>query len=105
MPRFPPSQKAHGPAVPIHTREVASRSLPVPDTVSPQMQAIIAAPFNSNFNFTPETTAEWKERVSANREPCDHHHRDKTFLASFSPKLSARELSLPPEQENDKCQI
>ena len=44
-------------------REVPSRSIPVPDTVSPPMQAIIARPFNPNFNLTPETIADWKKRV------------------------------------------
>jgi monoterpene epsilon-lactone hydrolase len=45
------------------TREVPARTLPVPDTVSPQMQAMIARPLNPNFNIAPETTAEWKKRV------------------------------------------
>jgi acetyl esterase/lipase len=44
-------------------REVPARSIPVPDTVSPQMQAIIAKPFNPSFNLVPETTADWKKRV------------------------------------------
>ena len=45
------------------TREVPARTLPVPDTVSPQMQAMIARPLNPNFNIAPETTDEWKKRV------------------------------------------
>jgi acetyl esterase/lipase len=44
-------------------REVPSRAIPVPDTVSPQMQAIIARPFDPSFNLVPQTTAEWKARV------------------------------------------
>ena len=44
-------------------REIPARTLPVPDTVSPQMQAVIARPPNPAFNATPETTAEWKARV------------------------------------------
>ena len=44
-------------------REVPARTLPVPDTVSPQMQAMIARPLNPNFNIAPGTTAEWKKRV------------------------------------------
>jgi epsilon-lactone hydrolase len=56
-----------GPAVaqsgPPGTREVPARSIPVPDTVSPQMQAVVARPFNPNFNLVPETTADWKKRV------------------------------------------
>src|SRR5262245_65043100 len=56
-----------GPAVtqsgPPGTREVPARSIPVPDTVSLQMQAVIARAFNPNFNLVPETTADWKKRV------------------------------------------
>ncbi len=44
-------------------REVPSRTIPVPDTVSPQMRAVIARPFNPDFNLVPQTTAEWKARV------------------------------------------
>lgn len=46
-----------------NTREVPSRFIPVPDTVSPQMQAIIGKPFNSNFNLVPESVADWQKRV------------------------------------------
>jgi acetyl esterase/lipase len=46
------------------TREVPSRTIPVPGTVSPQMQAIIAKPPDPAFNIAPETTAEWKTRVA-----------------------------------------
>jgi acetyl esterase/lipase len=44
-------------------REVPSRTIPVPDTVSPQMQAVIARTFDPSFNLVPQTTAEWKARV------------------------------------------
>src|SRR5215471_2812065 len=44
-------------------REVPARFLPVPDTVSTQLQTLIARPFDPKFNLTPETTAEWKRRV------------------------------------------
>jgi monoterpene epsilon-lactone hydrolase len=49
--------------VPAGTREVPSRVIPVPDTVSPQMQAVIARPFDPSFSLAPQTTAEWKARV------------------------------------------
>jgi len=45
------------------TREVPARALPVPDTVSPQMQAIIARPLDPKFNLAPENIADWKSRV------------------------------------------
>src|SRR3954451_16447778 len=44
-------------------REIPARTLPVPDTVSSQMQAVIARPPNPAFNAVPESTAEWKARV------------------------------------------
>jgi monoterpene epsilon-lactone hydrolase len=44
-------------------REAPARMLPVPDTVSPQMQALIGRPLNPRYNIAPETTAEWKARV------------------------------------------
>src|SRR4051812_13413129 len=44
-------------------REVPARSLPVPDTVSPQMQALIARPMSPVPNLKPETTADWKAIV------------------------------------------
>ena len=48
---------------PTGTREIPARSIPVPETVSPQMRALIAQPFNSSFNLVPQNTAEWKARV------------------------------------------
>jgi monoterpene epsilon-lactone hydrolase len=58
---FQPGQQAG--AQSADTREVPARTLPVPDTVSPQMQAMIGRPFNPKFNLVPETTADWKSRV------------------------------------------
>jgi epsilon-lactone hydrolase len=49
--------------VPTTTREVPARLLPVPDTVSPQMQAIIAQPLSPTWNVVPGTVEEWKARV------------------------------------------
>ena len=50
---------------PLHrSREVPPRLVPVPDTVSTQMQAIIAQPLDPSFNRTPETIADWKARVA-----------------------------------------
>jgi epsilon-lactone hydrolase len=56
-------QQAVAQPVPTGTREVPSRLIPVADTVSPQMQAVIARPPNLRFNLAPETTADWKRRV------------------------------------------
>ena len=51
------------PPVPPGARHVPDHVVPVPDTVSPQMQAIIAQPPSSNWNIVPKTTDEWKVRV------------------------------------------
>lgn len=39
---------------------VPARTLPVPDTVSPQMQQLIAAPLSATWNVVPKSTEEWK---------------------------------------------
>lgn len=50
------------------TREVPPRSLVAPETVSPQMQALIARPSNPAFPSVPATIEEWKTRIeTANR--------------------------------------
>ena len=54
-------QPVHPP--PTTAREVPARSLPVPETVSPQMQAIIAQPLSPTWNVVPGTVEEWKARV------------------------------------------
>jgi epsilon-lactone hydrolase len=48
---------------PYDARDVPARSLPIPDTVSPQMQAVIARQLDPKFNIAPQTIAQWKERV------------------------------------------
>ena len=45
--------------------EVPARVVPVPDTVSPEMQAIIARPHDPAFNDVPTTAAGWKAKVAA----------------------------------------
>lgn len=53
----------------FETREVPARSIPVPDTVSPEMQAIIAKPLDPSFNIAPTTTEEWKSRFETAARP------------------------------------
>jgi monoterpene epsilon-lactone hydrolase len=51
--------------MPLAPRDVPARSLPVPTTVSPEIQQLIAAPLRPGWN-TPPTTAEgWKTVVAA----------------------------------------
>lgn len=47
------------------TREVPARTVPVPDTVSPQLKALIGAPLPPTWNVIPETAAEWKAQIDA----------------------------------------
>lgn len=42
-----------------------ARTIPVPGTVSPQMQKLIAAPLPPNWNAIPKTPEEWKQQVDA----------------------------------------
>ena len=44
-------------------REVPARSIPVPTTVSPQMQAVIGGPLNPLYNQSPKSADEWKAIV------------------------------------------
>ena len=46
-------------------REVPARPLPVPTTVSPQMQKIIGAPLSPTWKDLPKTAEEWKAQVDA----------------------------------------
>ena len=47
-------------------RQLPAKTIPVPDTVSPQMRAIIARPVNPIWNVVPKTAAEWKAVVAQN---------------------------------------
>lgn len=58
------SQPAAAPPVPASGREVPARTLPIPDTVSPQMQAIIARAPNPRWSVVPTTPEEWKAMVA-----------------------------------------
>ena len=40
--------------------QVPARRVPVPDTVSPEMQRLIGAPLAGNWNLWPKTVEEWK---------------------------------------------
>jgi epsilon-lactone hydrolase len=45
--------------------EVPARTVPVPDTVSPEMQKLIGAPLRQNWNIQPKTGEEWKPVAAA----------------------------------------
>jgi acetyl esterase/lipase len=46
-------------------RDLPARSIPVPETVSPQIQKQIAAPLTPTWNVIPTTPEGWKEQVKA----------------------------------------
>src|SRR6185503_8189056 len=53
---------------PLGSRDLPARSVPVPDTVSPQMQKLIGAPLTPTWNVIPKTAEEWKAQVNAGYE-------------------------------------
>ena len=55
----------HAASQTLPPRDVPARTIPVPDTVSPQMQKIIGAPISPSWNIFPKTAAEWKAQVDA----------------------------------------
>ncbi len=50
---------------PLPGRALPARTIPVPETVSLEIQALIAAPLNPLWNVIPKTADEWKAQVSA----------------------------------------
>jgi len=50
------------------SRDLPARSIPVPETVSPQMQKLIGAPLTPTWNVIPKTAEEWKAQVNAGYE-------------------------------------
>lgn len=64
LPSQAQGQQSAAQPVPAVGREVPARFLPVPDTVSPQMRAIIARPPNPDWNVVPKTNEEWKATVA-----------------------------------------
>ena len=47
------------------SRNVPARTVPVPNTVSPEMQALIAAPLSANWNVAPKSLDEWRPLSAA----------------------------------------
>ena len=57
------SPQAAAQPLPTGAREVPARTIPVPDTVSPQMQAIIARPPDPSFNLVPKRPPSGRQGV------------------------------------------
>jgi monoterpene epsilon-lactone hydrolase len=52
---------------PLAPRDVPARSIPVPTTVSPQLQQLIAAPLRPGWNTPPTTPEGWKQLAETGR--------------------------------------
>jgi len=50
-------------------RDLPARAIPVPATVSPEMQAIIAQPYGPIWNVVPKSPADWKAIVDKAAAP------------------------------------
>ena len=50
-------------AVPLAPRDVPAKTIPVPTTISPEMQAIVAQPLRTNWDKPPTTPEGWTELV------------------------------------------
>src|ERR1700676_1817835 len=57
--------KAQTPSPTPGALEVPAKTIPVPTTVSPQLQKIIGAPLRSNWDIHPKTGEEWKPVADA----------------------------------------
>src|ERR1700704_2417213 len=62
---FVVTMSSHALAQSPSAREVPARTIPVPETVSPQMQRIVGAPISPTWNVFPKSAAEWKAQVDA----------------------------------------
>jgi monoterpene epsilon-lactone hydrolase len=54
-------------SAPLAPRDVPARSIPVPTTVSPELQQLIAAPLRPGWNTPPTTPEGWKQLAEAGR--------------------------------------
>ncbi len=52
---------------PLAPREMPARSIPVPNTVSPELQQIIAQPLRAGWNTPPTTPDGWKQLAETTR--------------------------------------
>jgi acetyl esterase/lipase len=55
----PSDDEAQTQATPPGPRELPARTLPVPDTVSPETQRLVGGPLSGNWNSVPKTPEEW----------------------------------------------
>jgi epsilon-lactone hydrolase len=86
--------------------EVPARTLPVPTTVSPEMQALIGAPLSGNWNVVPKSDDEWKKISAASAGRGLPALREKFSVKSESMMVNGVQAYLitpqviPPENRN-----
>src|SRR5208282_3448873 len=64
LPRLRPDplrRQVPGGAAMVQSLDVPAKTLPVPDTVSPQIQKLISAPLRPGWNLSPKTGEEWRK--------------------------------------------
>ena len=61
------SAGASAQSAPLAPREVPAKTIPVPNTVSPELQQIIAQPLRSGWNTPPTTEEGWKQLAESIR--------------------------------------
>ena len=90
-------------------RELPARSIPVPDTVSPQLQKMIAVPIPPNWRDFPRTAEEWKKQVDATAAAAVRslpalreqlHVKTEATTIDGIPAFVVTPETIPPENRN-----
>jgi epsilon-lactone hydrolase len=93
----------------VDPRELPARSIPVPDTASPQLQKLIAVPVPPNWRDFPKTNDEWKKLVDTGaaatvrtlpglREQL--HVKTESTTIDGVPAFIVTPETIPPENRN-----
>ena len=86
--------------------EVPARTVPVPTTVSPELQALIGAPLSGNWNAVPKSAEEWKTISAASAGRGLPALREKFSVKSEAMTVNGVQAYLvtpqviPPENRN-----
>jgi epsilon-lactone hydrolase len=86
--------------------EVPARTVPVPTTVSPEMQSLIGAPLGGNWNVVPKSAEEWKTMSAGSAGRGLPALREKFSVRSESITVNGVQAYLvtpqviPPENRN-----
>jgi len=86
--------------------EVPARTLPIPEHVSPAMQALVGAPLSPTWNVVPKTIEEWKalSAPSANRNLAALRERfgitSESMVVNGAQAYLLTPRAIPPENRN-----